>query len=276
MIGRIERNVADVVVAARPAPAGAPEGLRERGAAMIGHVAGELAALTLGARLADPTSGFFAMRRDVFEDIAPSLTSTGSNILLDILATAWPPLRLEEIASQSRAPQMAAGLFDARAMLDFVSLLVTKATGGVVPARFILFGFVGGLGVFVHLASLRVAMDALAASFVVGQSIATFVAMTSNFVANNLLTYRDMKLRGGAAFAGLFKYYLAGALGAVANVGVANWIHGVNESWWLSGVAGIVVGAVFNFSMSSAFVWRRKPAKSRRGALAFRAEGKVA
>ena len=45
--------------------------------------------------------------------------------------------------------------------------------------------------------------------------------MTWNFVFNNLITYRDQRLRGAAFVAGLASFYAIGAVGAFANIGIA-------------------------------------------------------
>jgi dolichol-phosphate mannosyltransferase len=92
---------------------------------------------------------------------------------------------------------------------------------------------------------------------VIGQSIATGVAMTSNFFINNELTYRDSKLHGWAMARGLLLFYLVCLLGAFANVGVAAWIYGYNHIWWAAGLAGVVMGSVWNYALSSVFVWRQ-------------------
>jgi dolichol-phosphate mannosyltransferase len=42
----------------------------------------------VGTPLSDPMSGFFMMRRDRFEEVAPKLSPVGFKILLDIAATA--------------------------------------------------------------------------------------------------------------------------------------------------------------------------------------------
>mgnify|MGYP001807659809 FL=1 len=47
-------------------------------------------------------------------------------------------------------------------------------------------------------------------------------------------------------------------MGALANIGVASWMFVSNESWWIAGIAGVVVGATFNYTMSSIFVWRQQ------------------
>jgi dolichol-phosphate mannosyltransferase len=46
-------------------------------------------------------------------------------------------------------------------------------------------------------------------------------------------------------------------VGAVANVGIADFLFVQDYDWWVSGICGIVVGAVWNYAMSSLFTWRR-------------------
>ncbi len=83
-----------------------------------------------------------------------------------------------------------------------------------------------------------------ALEFGVAQSLATFVAMTSNFFLNNILTYRDQRLRGWQIFRGLFTFYGICAIGATANVGIASYLFNANQTWWVAGVLGVIVGAV--------------------------------
>ena len=107
-----------------------------------------------------------------------------------------------------------------------------------------------------HLATLWVALNLLTFEFSASQAIATMVAMTSNFVLNNQFTYRDQRLRGLKLLRGLAIFYLICGIGAIANVGVASYAFTTSHTWWLAGVAGAVVGSVWNFAMSSVFTWR--------------------
>ena len=46
--------------------------------------------------------------------------------------------------------------------------------------------------------------------------MATIVAMTSNFLLNNLFTYRDRRLRGRRLWTGLISFYAVCGAGAVS------------------------------------------------------------
>jgi dolichol-phosphate mannosyltransferase len=53
---------------------------------------------------------------------------------------------------------------------------------------------------------------------------------------------------------GLGSFYAVCGAGAAANVGIAAYIAG-DHSWWLAGLAGAAVSAVWNYAMSSIFTW---------------------
>lgn len=137
-------------------------------------------------------------------------------------------------------------------------LLTDKLIGHIVPVRFALFALIGGLGLFVHMAVLWSGLTLAGLSFVAAQTTAAIVAMTSNFFLNNLFTYRDQQLRGWRLFRGLLSFYLICSVGAVANVGIATYVFRADQTWWLAGIAGVIVGSVWNYAVSSVFTWKKR------------------
>jgi len=133
--------------------------------------------------------------------------------------------------------------------------VLSKLTGGLLPASFLLFGLVGGLGVFVHMGVLFAA-GAAGANFYVAQTFATLVAMSFNFVLNNELTYANKKLRGWRYLTGLLTFYAVCSIGAIANISVASWIYTLDRSFWIAGLAGVLMSVVFNYSVTKVFTWR--------------------
>ena len=69
--------------------------------------------------------------------------------------------------------------------------------------------------------------------------------MIFNFALNNLLTYRDRRLRGWAWFKGLFSCMIACSIGALANVGIATYLFDSHTQWMLAALAGVLVGSVW-------------------------------
>jgi dolichol-phosphate mannosyltransferase len=254
MLHRLEDGDADIVVGTRYSKGGSAFGLAgHRG--VISKFATMLTTSLLPVPVSDPMSGFFMVRRDRFEEVAPQLSHDGFKILLDLLATARN-LRVAEEPYLFRARVQGESKFDLRASLEFLGLLAAKATGDVIEPRFVPYAFVGTLGLAIHFLVLKSALQAMGLSFEAAQSLATLFAMITNFFANNVLTYKDLRIRGWRVLKGIAIFCAIGATGFVANIGVAHWLYGGNHVWWIAGAAGALIGAVWNYAMSSRLVWR--------------------
>jgi len=221
-------------------------------------LATRLARLVTKADIADPMSGFFMLRRSVFEGVMRGLSTQGFKILLDILATANAPLRITEIPYQFRQRVAGESKLDTLVAWEFAMLLADKLVGHIVPVRFLLFAIIGGLGVFVHMGVLAAGLKLFGLAFVPAQTIAAVVAMTANFLLNNLFTYADRRLKGWRVLRGLVSFYVICSFGAAANVGVASYLFAQQQVWWVAGIAGIIVGSVWNYAVSSIFTWQNR------------------
>jgi dolichol-phosphate mannosyltransferase len=255
MLATIKEKAVDVVIASRYAEGGSTVGWHQHRAA-LSDLAGRLGRLVIKAKLSDPMSGFFLIERNAFAGAMRHLSGQGFKILLDIFASSPRPLNFAELPLCFRARQHGESKLDAHVALEYLMLLADKSVGYIVPVRFLLFATVGGLGVFTHLISLWVATYLFGVVFPIAQMIATVAAMTGNFVLNNIFTYRDRRLRGRRFATGLLSFYAVCALGAAVNVSIASHLFGQGDSWWMAGLAGAVVGAVWNYAMSSLLTWR--------------------
>ncbi len=257
MLAKI-RAGADLVVGSRHVDGGSDEGGFTARRAAISRFATVLAKKALRADFSDLMSGFFMVRREIVENCAPMLAPTGFKILADIVASARKPLKIEEVGYMFRERLAGESKFDIKVGLDFLGLLLNKVSGGRIPVRFIFFALVGLSGVAIHLLTVNAAMAAPGMTFPVAQSIAVVVAMTSNFYVNNLITYRDAQLKGfWPLLRGLLYFYAVCAFGSIANVGVAAWLYNIEHAVLASALAGVIMGSVWNYTLSSLFVWRK-------------------
>jgi len=257
MLAILKSEPVDLVVGSRYTVGGGIGGW-DTGRANMSALATRLSRLICKAEIADPMSGFFMLRREVLEGALRRLSGQGFKILLDILASSPRSLRVSELPYQFRERQHGESKLDTLVAWEYMMLIADKLIGHIVPVRFALFAFVGGIGLFIHMAVLWLALTITGAAFNLAQTVATIVAMTANFFLNNIFTYRDRRLRGFAVLRGLFTFYAICALGAVANVGIAGYVFSRNEVWWLAGLAGVVVGSVWNYAVSSVFTWTQK------------------
>ena len=94
--------------------------------------------------------------------------------------------------------------------------------------------------------------------FAIDQAVATVVAMVFNFQLNNVITYREQRLRGPRLWRGLFLFMLVCGVGAIANIGIANVLYQQHTTWTVAGAIGAVLGVVWNYAVSSTLVWRAR------------------
>ncbi|MGD9665416.1 MAG: GtrA family protein, partial [Novosphingobium sp.] len=185
------------------------------------------------------------------------LSGIGFKILLDILG-ALSAVRVREFPLAFAARREGESKLDRAIAFEFAVGLYERTLGRYVPTRFALFGTVGALGVLVHMAVLSSLLFLFGHIFIIGQSAAVVVAMSFNFWLNNWLTYHDQRLKGARAMlAGWAGFCLTCGVGALANIAVASLLAERGLHWALSALAGIFVGSVWNYALSSRFVWGR-------------------
>jgi dolichol-phosphate mannosyltransferase len=256
MLEVLQREGCDVVVGSRYVPGGGVGNWDSR-RVQISALANWLSRILCKIEITDPMSGFFMFRRPVFEAAVRKMSGQGFKILLDFLASSSRALVVRELPYRFGERRFGESKLDTLVAWEFAMLIADKLVGHIIPVRFVLFGLIGGIGLVVHLAVLGYCFKVAGISFDLSQTVAVIVAMTSNFFMNNLFTYRDRRLRGWRLARGLFSFYGICAVGAVANVGIASYLFNADQKWWLAGIIGVVVGAVWNYAVSSVLTWKR-------------------
>jgi len=255
MLDKFNQKEIELVVATRYADGGSLSSF-SAWRARFSNWATALARRFLGVTISDPMSGFFMIRRTVIERIAPQLRTQGFKILLDIITTASGKLHIAEVPYSFRKREHGKSKLDARIVLDFASLIIGKLTAGIVSARFILFSFVGLIGLVLHIVLLNIGLHS-GFKFGMAQMLSTVLIIACNFILNNILTYGDQRLSGIHFLSGLFRFEIICSVGLISNVGVATWIYNDGNTWWLAGLSGAVMGVIWNYMVSAALVWKR-------------------
>ena len=251
------RAGADIAIGSRHVPGGDSAGLAGAWRHRISAAGTRLAQKLLRVQLNDPMSGYFLLPRPLFERLSRKLTAQGFKILLDLILSSPAPLRLVEIPCQFHPRTAGRSKLDVLVLIQFAALLLDKATHGLLPLRFVSFATVGLVGVAVHLLVLTAARQA-GATFEAAQIAATLVAMLANFQLNNVVTYRDARLRGPALARGVAIFLIGCGLGAYANIGVARLLYSDHAGWTPAGLAGAAIGLVWNYAVSATLVWRAR------------------
>ncbi|WP_445193782.1 glycosyltransferase family 2 protein [Sphingomonas sp. Tas61C01] len=208
--------------------------------------------------LSDPMSGFFMIRSDVARRLAPELSAIGFKILLDLMTASPDPLAFAELPYTFRVRTEGESKLDHVVAMEYLIALYDRMFGRFVPVRFAMFSAIGLLGVPIHMGVLALAILG-GATFIVAQICGAVAAMTVNFFLNNALTYRDRRLKGWRQLLdGWVSFCAVCAVGLVANVGIAAFVHDAQDGGIaVSALIGILVGAVWNYALSSKFTWGR-------------------
>ncbi len=224
----------------------------------ISQFATRLSRLLIKSNLKDSMSGFFMLRRSFFNSVVERLSGKGFKILLDIFASSARKVVFEEVPYKFRSRQAGESKLDTLVIWEYVVLLADKCIGKIVPFRFILFVLVGLAGSVLHIVILLIGLKGLKLNFLNAQMAATFVAMTSNYTLDNIFTYRDMRLKGRDFFIGLMSFYVVCSIGAFVNIQIAFYLYNNSIAWWLAGLLGALVGAVWNYAVSMTVTWRKR------------------
>ncbi|HQS96389.1 MAG: dolichol monophosphate mannose synthase [Novosphingobium sp. 17-62-19] len=268
MLAAVEGGEYDIAYASRFAEGastaewGRPDRVKASG------LANRIANKVTGVELSDPMSGYFMLRAETLRADAHRLSGVGFKILLDILATVDKPLKVKEFPLNFVARTEGESKLDQTVIFEFLVGLYDKWLGRIIPTRFALFGTVGAMGVAVQLGALWVLLKIVAgerfvygnwsesATFNTANTLAAIIAMTFNFVLNNELTYSDKRLRGfGPLLRGWSQFALTCSLGLLTNIGSAAVLKTIGFPAVIAVIVGIVLGSVWNFALSSRFVW---------------------
>src|SRR5580692_984937 len=206
----------------------------------------------LKADVSDPVSGFFMIRREAIDRVAGQLQPAGFKILFDVIASQPEPLRVRELPYAFSAREAGESKLDNRVALEYLGLVASKLSRGLISPRIIFFGLVGVSGLVIHMSVLLMSSHFI---FAYSQALAGVTAMTSNYFINNAITYRDKRLKGWKLFTGYLRFCALCAIGLVASVGVGSELHAHGVPRLLAGLAGAVSGAIWNYVSTYLGVW---------------------
>jgi dolichol-phosphate mannosyltransferase len=269
MYAAITSGEYDVAYASRFAEGASTEAWGRPDRVKASGIANAIARRVTGVQLTDPMSGFFMLHGETLRADAHRLSGVGFKILLDILATVDRPLRVKEFPLNFAARMDGESKLDRTVVFEFLIGLYDKWLGRIIPTRFALFGTVGALGVLVQFAILWLVLSVVLrerfvyghwavgeTTFTIANTLAALAAMTFNFVLNNELTYADKRLRGLVPLVkGWAKFALTCAIGILSNIASADALKRMHVNDVIAVLVGIVLASVWNFALSSKFVW---------------------
>jgi dolichol-phosphate mannosyltransferase len=253
---------ADIAVGSRYIAGGSVGNWDERRFA-LSRLATKLAMRLCRVRIHDPMSGFFAIKRSLFESTLLKLNPKGFKILLDFLVHVPKDTPVQEIPFTFGARIAGDSKLSRRVQMEFLEYLYDVTLGRYIPLLFVKYCIVGSLGVVVHLATYLIVSTFIRGHDVLtlfGFSIAVLsavqVAILFNFILNNMWTFRHVTLRGFPLIIGFLKFEVACLFGAIANFAVSTYFYAHSSHDLFAAFMGAMVGVIWNYTMNRLFTWR--------------------
>ncbi len=253
----LQETGADLLIGSRFHPQARIRGLsakRERNSTWANAVA--RFSLPRYRQLTDYMSGFFVCRLASVLPYVRQIDVNGFKFLYELLAISGGRLKVGEVPLQFQPRISGESKLNLAVVWDLgISILHTLLLRSV-PRRAISFALVGATGIAIHLLIYYLSRHFLGSTFELAQAFAVVGAASTNFLINNILTFRNQQLKGVRLLLGLLRFLLVTSMGMVANVGVSSALyHRTTGQPFVAMFAGIAVDFVWKYAASSRFVW---------------------
>ncbi|WP_292366635.1 MULTISPECIES: glycosyltransferase [unclassified Methanoculleus] len=212
----------------------------------------------------DPVSGFFAVRREVV-DGAP-LAPRGYKILMEVLGRGrWDSFT--EIPFVFRDREEGESKLRAGTVIDYlrqcagiVRFSITHRAGPVSDewTKVLRFGLVGLSGILVNMGLLYALTEIAGLYYLVSAVIAIELSIVSNFVFNDVWTFRSARdLRFERNLRRFWSFQTVSMAGLAVNMGVLYLLVDVAGVYYLAAnLAGIFIAFAWNYTANRHYTWR--------------------
>ena len=255
---KIELKKVDIILGSRFMKGSIIKGLsKER--KNSSSIANNLARLSLYGSydyLTDYMSGFFVFKRNACIELIEKIDVHGFKFLYELLAISKGKFKILEIPLIFNERMHGNSKLDLPVVWDFLISLLHSFSGRIFPRRAVSFALVGSTGVFIQLSTIYFLLAVTNFDFETVLPVGVIIAASSNFIINNILTFRSNKLLGKSFYTGLLKFLLVSSLPIIANVGVTNLFYSkFSTNTFFSQLLGIFVVFIWNYAASSKVVW---------------------
>jgi dolichol-phosphate mannosyltransferase len=255
LFGALEAG-ADFAVASRYVPGGGCDGwslsrrIVSRGAIVLAHLA-----LPSTRKVRDVTSGFFALRQEVARGV--SMAPLGYKIMLEILVRGSIQ-KMVEVPFHFKLREAGESKFNLHQQVEYLRHLFRLMGSEGSWLRFAKFGLVGASGVLVNEGLLMLLHGLAGLPLEWGSALAVESSIISNFVLNDIFTFRDRRLPGRPAyFRRLAKFNLVSLGGLLINTGLLMALTQLaGMDYRLANLIGIAVAFLWNFFINTRWTWR--------------------
>ncbi|MFT4326867.1 MAG: GtrA family protein, partial [Candidatus Woesearchaeota archaeon] len=206
-----------------------------------------LARPVLKSNLKDPMSGFFMLKKETFRAVKPYVLSRGYKILLDMLVSHTIHIQKPsflEIPYSFRPRFLGTSKVSSKVIIEYMHMLLIFAF--LRYKKLFLFLSVGAFGFLLNTTVLWSLTEIVGLFYVISGIIATILAIISNFMLNNCLTWSKIAKRH--SFMKRFVLFFIISLGGlVISVSTLWFLTELGLYYLVSNAVGIIVATAWNY-----------------------------
>lgn len=266
MIDELKKTDCDIVVASRYVKGGSITGWPFK-RKLISKGATKIAQRSLGIKINDPMSGFFAFRRHIIRNI--NFDAIGFKILLEILVKA-KGAKVREIPYNFTDRRSGTSKLNGSVIFDYAKSVWKlyrygrSTREGRTSVRFLSkagrFYTVGASGLLVnYLVSFLFGAGLTNLWYIHATMIGIMFSMTSNFVLNKLWTFEDRNLNPRKTLVQYVSFLAFSSIGAAFQLGMVYFLVGSEHvSYALSLFVSVAIASIGNFILNKKWTFKEK------------------
>ncbi len=266
MIEELKKSDCDIVVASRYVEGGSITGWPFK-RKLISRGATKIAQRSLGIKIKDPMSGFFAFRRHIIRNI--KFDAIGYKILLEILVKARGA-KVREIPYNFIDRASGKSKLDKSVIFDYVKSVWKLYRHGKpekerrTSVRFLSkagrFYTVGASGLLVnYLVSFLFGVVFSNLWYIYATMIGIVFSMTSNFILNKIWTFDDRNTSVKRTLVQYVTFLAFSGIGAVFQIGMVYFLVGTEHmSYALSLFISVAIASIGNFILNKKWTFKEK------------------
>ena len=258
ILNEIFKDQTDLVIASRFLKSSKLKGLSYK-RSFGSKIANNAARISLNKNyinITDYLSGCFCVKKESTRNLFRKIEINGFKFLFELLSVSKGRLLVKEVPLLFKERLYGNSKLDIAIVWDFLISILHNFSFRILPRRAISFGLVGLSGIFIQFLIVSFLTKILFISFYKALPFAVIGAASSNFLINNLLTFRFNKLKNLSLIFGYFKFLLVASLPIIANIGITTTFYNyIARDTFIAQMAGIVIVYAWNYLASSLFVW---------------------
>ena len=248
---------ADIVVGSRKVDGGGTQNwsvVRK----FMSWVATIMAKIALRHPVTDPMSGFFAIRKEIYQSYKDEINPKGFKILLEFLARA-KHTNIKEIGYTFKNRVHGESKLSHKVIFEYLNALYELSLGNYLPIRFLKYALVGFTGLIVSNLILFLSLRYIGLSTAKSVAASIEVSIVTNFFLNNYWTFKENKLKGAwPLLRGIVTFHAICLSGAIINQAIALKFSANNDmNLYLANALGYIVAAVWNYAINVGITWKQ-------------------